>query len=131
MAHSIEARVPMLDYELATFAVNCRPSLKLHGGWTKWILREGMTNILPEAVRLRKSKLGFSTPQREWLRKDARGTIRSLIQAPALKIERILSHKKVSAALAAFLNQLPGSLTEIEAYRVLNLELWARVFSVS
>lgn len=131
MAHSIEARVPMLDYELATFAVNCRPSLKLHRGWTKWILREGMSNVLPEAVRLRKSKLGFSTPQQEWLRKDARGTIRSLIQAPALKIERILSHKKVSAALAAFLDRMPGSLTEIEAYRVLNLELWARVFSVS
>jgi asparagine synthase (glutamine-hydrolysing) len=36
MAHSIEARVPMLDYELASFAVNCRPSLKLRNGWTKW-----------------------------------------------------------------------------------------------
>ena len=131
MAHSVEARVPMLDYELATFTVNCRPSLKLHGGWTKWILREGMRSVLPEAVRLRKSKLGFSTPQKEWLRKDACGTIRSLIQAPALKIDRILSHKKVSAALGAFLDRTPGSLTEIEAYRVLNLELWARVFAVS
>lgn len=131
MAHSIEARVPMLDYELASFAVNCRPSLKLRDGWTKWILREAMRNVLPEAVRLRKSKLGFATPQKEWLRKDVRGTIRSLIQDSALKIERILSPKRVSAALDAFLHNERGGLTEIEAYRVLNLELWARVFSVS
>lgn len=131
MAHSIEARVPMLDYELATFAVNCQPALKLHGGWTKWILRKAMSGVLPEAVRLRKSKLGFSTPQEEWLQKDARGIIRSLIQASALKLDRILSHKKVGTAMTAFLDRKPGSLTEMEAYRVLNLELWARVFSVS
>ena len=131
MAHSIEARVPMLDYELASFAVNCQSSLKLRGGWTKWILRKAMAGLLPEMVRLRKSKLGFSTPQREWLRKDARGTIRSMIEAPALKIDRILSRERVSAALNGFLNQKPGSLTENEAYRVLSLEQWARVFSVS
>jgi len=105
--------------------------LKLHGGWTKWMLREGMKGILPEAVRLRKTKLGFSTPQKAWLRNDSCGTIRSLIEAPALKIERILSHNKVRDALGAFLDQRPGCLTESEAYRVLNLEFWARVFDVS
>jgi asparagine synthase (glutamine-hydrolysing) len=131
MAHSIEARVPMLDYQLASFAVNCRTSLKLRNGWTKWILRKAMRGILPEAVRLRKTKLGFSTPQQKWLREDARGTIRSLIHNRVLKLERILSPRKVSATLGAFLDRNPGSLTELEAYRVLNLELWARVFSVS
>jgi len=131
MAHSVEARVPMLDYELASFAVNCRSSLKLRRGWTKWMLRKAMSGILPEAVRLRKTKLGFSTPGHRWLREDARGVIRSLIQSPVLKLERILSAQKVSAALATFIDGNPGGLTENEAYRVLNLELWARVFEVS
>jgi asparagine synthase (glutamine-hydrolysing) len=131
MAHSIEARVPMLDYQLASFAVNCRPSLKLRSGWTKWILRQAMRGVLPEPVRLRKTKLGFSTPQQKWLREDDRGMIRSLIHNPVWKIGRLLSPQKVSVAFGAFLDRIPGSLTEIEAYRVLNLELWARVFNVS
>jgi asparagine synthase (glutamine-hydrolysing) len=131
MAHSIEARVPMLDYELATFAVNCRSSLKLRGGWTKWILRKAMRGILPEAVRLRKSKLGFSTPQRAWLRQDARGKIRSMMQEPGLKMSRILSTRRVHDELGNFLADKPGGLTDIEAFRVLNLELWAHAFAVS
>jgi asparagine synthase (glutamine-hydrolysing) len=131
MAHSIEARVPMLDYQLATFAVNCRSSLKLRGGWTKWILREAMRGVLPEAVRLRKSKLGFATPQRAWLRQDASGTIRSMIHEPGLKMGRILSTPKVHDELDAFLVEKPGCLTDIEAFRVLNLELWARTFAVN
>jgi asparagine synthase (glutamine-hydrolysing) len=123
--------VPMLDYQLASFAVNCRPSLKLRSGWTKWILRQAMRGVLPEPVRLRKTKLGFSTPQQKWLREDDRGMIRSLIHNPVWKIGRLLSPQKVSVAFGAFLDRIPGSLTEIEAYRVLNLELWARVFNVS
>jgi asparagine synthase (glutamine-hydrolysing) len=131
MAHSIEARVPMLDYELVSFAVNCRPSLKLRDGWTKWILRKAMRGVLPETVRLRKSKLGFSTPQREWLRNDTRGTIRSMIHEPDLKMSRILSRNKVHDEFDAFLAGKSSSLTEVEAFRVLSLELWARAFAVT
>ena len=121
----------MLDYELATFAVNCRPSLKLRDGWTKWILREAMSGILPEAVRLRKSKLGFATPQQEWLREDSRGTIRSLIHEPDLRMNSLLSAKKVRSELEDFLSAKPGSVTDVEAFRILSFELWARVFEVS
>ena len=127
MAHSIEARVPMLDYELATFAVNCRPSLKLQGGWTKWMLRQAMNCVLPEAVRLRKSKLGFSTPQQEWPSKGRSRNDSSMIHEPDLKMSRILSAKKVHDELDAFLSDKSGCLTEVEAFRVLNLELWGRV----
>ncbi|MGC2831567.1 MAG: asparagine synthase (glutamine-hydrolyzing), partial [Candidatus Acidiferrum sp.] len=114
MAHSIEARVPMLDYELATFAVNCRPSLKLRDGWTKWILRQAMKGSLPEEVRLRKSKLGFATPQKEWLRQDARGTLRFLIHEPDLKMRQILCAKKLQSEGEQFFHAKPGCLTEVE-----------------
>jgi asparagine synthase (glutamine-hydrolysing) len=131
MAHSIEARVPMLDYELVQFAVNCPPSFKLRDGWTKWILRQALRGILPEPVRLRRSKLGFATPQKQWLRQDLRGMIRSVIHQSELKMSRILSINKVREQFDAFLSNRSGCLTEVEAFRVLNLELWARVFEVT
>jgi len=130
MAHSIEARVPMLDYELVQFAVNCPPDLKLRDGWTKWILRQALRGVLPEPVRLRRSKLGFATPQKQWLRQDIRGIIRSVVQESDLKFSRILSLKKVREQFNAFVSNHKGSLTDVEAFRVLNLELWARVFNV-
>lgn len=131
MAHSIEARVPMLDYELAQFAVNCPPSLKLRDGWTKWILRRALRGVLPELVRLRKSKLGFSTPQGQWLREDVRGMIRSVVHESKLKTERILSLDKVRQEIGGFLSGAGGSLDESQSFRILNLELWARAFNVS
>jgi asparagine synthase (glutamine-hydrolysing) len=130
MAHSVEARVPMLDYKLAVFAVNCRPSLKLRDGWTKWILRDALNGTLPDLVRLRKSKLGFAIPQKRWIRQDIRGTIRSVMAESTFKMNRILSAKKVRHELSSFLEARPGCLSDIEAFRVLNLELWARVFDV-
>jgi asparagine synthase (glutamine-hydrolysing) len=131
MAHSVESRVPMLDHELATFAVNCPPSLKLRNGWTKWILREAMKGALPERVRLRKTKLGFETPQRRWLQEDVQGTIRSILDQRDLRMSRILSSTKVRNEFQEFFAGTPGSLTDTEMFRVINLELWSQVFAVS
>jgi len=131
MAHSIEARVPMLDYQLVQFAVNCAPNLKLRDGWTKWILRQSLRGTLPEAVRLRRSKLGFATPQDQWLRQDLRGRINSIIHDSHLRMSRILSKTKVSKQLDDFLAGRAYCLNGLEVFRVLNLELWARVFNVS
>lgn len=130
MAHSVEARVPLLDYQLAEFTVNCRPNLKLREGWTKWMLRQALKGRLPEPVRLRRSKLGFATPQKDWLRQDLRGTILALIHEPKLTMGRILSMTKIRGELEDFLNAKSGCLADAEAFRILNLELWARMFDV-
>jgi asparagine synthase (glutamine-hydrolysing) len=131
MAHAIEARVPMLDYELASFVVNCPVSLKLREGWTKWILRQALAGTLPEPVRWRKSKLGFAAPQKDWLHQDTRGTIRSLAMERRLKMSRILSIERIRTEFDSFIARKPGCMTDLEAFRVLNLEQWARVFDVS
>jgi len=70
MAHSIEARVPFLDYRLVELALGLPDALKIAGGVTKRVLREAMAGILPEAVRTRMDKLGFQTPEEEWLRES-------------------------------------------------------------
>ncbi len=67
MAFSIESRVPFLDHPLVEWLGTIPADLKLQGGWTKHILREGLRGVLPEKVRTRKSKLGFSAPETEWL----------------------------------------------------------------
>jgi len=59
MAHSIESRVPFLDYRLVEFLFTLPDDLKIRGVTTKYILRKAMEGILPEAIRNRKDKIGF------------------------------------------------------------------------
>ena len=70
MSHSIEARVPFLDYRLVEFTLGLPEDYKLENGITKRVLREAMRGILPEKIRLRRDKLGFVTPEQTWIKKQ-------------------------------------------------------------
>ncbi len=69
MAFSVETRLPYLDYRLVERLASFPLSQKMSNGWTKYVLRNAMVSILPEKIRLRKSKLGFVTPEDHWFRK--------------------------------------------------------------
>lgn len=131
MAHSIEAREPCLDYELCEFMLSCKPSLKLRQGWSKWILRQTLRDILPENIRLRRTKLGFDTPQAKWMRYDLREAIKSEIASSGLQMKRFLVAEKVLHEFTKFSGGHFGSTSDSALFRVLNLELWARTYKVS
>ena len=71
MAHSIESRVPFLDYRLVELLVSFPHEYKISQGITKKVLRQSMIGILPEVVRKRMDKLGFVTPEEVWLKNEA------------------------------------------------------------
>ncbi len=71
MAHSIESRVPFLDYRLIEFVAGLPDRFKLSDGMTKRVMREGMTGIIPDMIRNRVDKLGFVTPEEVWLKSNA------------------------------------------------------------
>lgn len=73
MAHSIESRVPFMDYRLVEFAYSANASYKIRKGFTKALLRNALKGILPEKIRTRISKLGFATPQSEWMNDKLNG----------------------------------------------------------
>lgn len=85
MAHSIESRVPFLDYRLVEFVLGLPDDFKLSRGVTKRVMREGLRGVLPEKVRLRMDKLGFATPEEVWLRERQPDAFR---QALAKAIEQ-------------------------------------------
>jgi len=67
MAFSIEQRVPFLDYRLVEFLYNLSNKMKINAGVSKVILRESLNGILPDPIRHRYSKLGFSVPVDRWI----------------------------------------------------------------
>lgn len=66
LAFSVESRVPFLDHRLVELAHSIPPAYKVRNGWTKWVFRMAMKDILPDEIRWRKDKLGFQTPEEKW-----------------------------------------------------------------
>jgi asparagine synthase (glutamine-hydrolysing) len=66
MSHSVEARVPFLDYRLVSLAFSLSGEWKLRGGWNKYLVREALKGVIAENVRTRRDKMGFPTPSKDW-----------------------------------------------------------------
>jgi len=62
MAHSVETRLPFLDYRLLELVLGQPTNLLFRDGWSKYILRQAMEGILPKEVQKRTDKMGFDTP---------------------------------------------------------------------
>ncbi|HET8804254.1 MAG TPA: asparagine synthase (glutamine-hydrolyzing) [Aequorivita sp.] len=66
MLHSIEARVPFLDNELAEYILKLPQNYKIQKGITKSFLREVLHGLIPKEI-LNDRKKSFGTPISEWL----------------------------------------------------------------
>ncbi len=67
MAHSLEARAPFLDHQLATYALSLPASIKMEGDRTKAVLKDAAHEWLPRDV-IERTKQGFRVPLPAWLR---------------------------------------------------------------
>jgi asparagine synthase (glutamine-hydrolysing) len=67
MAFGREVRLPFLDHKLVEFIFSLPSNLKIHEGWTKWLLRKAMDKKLPAAIAWRKEKIGYEPPQQLWM----------------------------------------------------------------
>jgi len=71
MAVALEARAPLMDYELAQYCWRVPHHMKVRGGLKnnggKWLLRQVLKKHVPEAL-FERPKMGFSIPLGAWLR---------------------------------------------------------------
>lgn len=76
MRFSVESRVPFLTTDMADFMLSLPEDyLVSAGGETKHLLRSALRGIVPDEVLNRRDKIGFATPEQQWLMGMA-GTIR-------------------------------------------------------
>jgi asparagine synthase (glutamine-hydrolysing) len=90
MAHGVEVRLPFLNDELVQFIFSLPSILKMHNGFTKYILRQAMDDMLPKEITWRKDKIGFEPPQEQWMKNPL---LQEKIQEAKKKLvqERILN----------------------------------------
>jgi asparagine synthase (glutamine-hydrolysing) len=125
MAHGIEARAPLLDYRIVEFCLRLPPSLRIEMGVTKALLRRAVGHRLPEIVRNRRDKKGFSEPVGEWMRGKGYPAVADLLLSERARTRGIIRRDRIERALA---EHRAGIDRTLPLYRALTLELWFRLF---
>lgn len=127
MAHSIESRVPFLDYQLAEVMFGMPIDYKLRDGITKYIMRESLSEVLPEKIKNRYSKLGFVTPEDQWINENPNAFRREVEEAcdvltPLLHKDRVMR----------WYNQIEGKVQrrDFTLWHIICASHWIKVFNL-
>ena len=126
MAFSLEARLPFLDARLVDFLMQVPGAWKLKDGRSKNILRRGLADVLPDAVKARTDKMGFVTPEDRWLRETLRPECEELFASRSFAHRGYWDPVRVRRAYREYCegqNQMGASV-----WRWICLELWFQRF---
>jgi asparagine synthase (glutamine-hydrolysing) len=128
MAFSVEVRVPFLDHRLVEFVFSLPSNQKIRNGWTKYILRNATKDILPEKIRLRRSKIGFATPEVDWLKKLEHQMMK-VFSSKKFGNRKYFNQNEVINVYKKFCQGKLNTLSDSEMFwRILNLELWLEMY---
>ncbi len=126
MAHSLEARVPLLDHRLVELAFSLPGDELIRRGETKSVLRRAITDLLPPEVAKRRDKLGFVTPEGRFLRAELGALAADVFSSRSFGERGFVDAASAQRRLEA--HRRGGLDAGMELWRVLNFELWARRF---
>lgn len=83
MAHSLEVRVPLLDYNFVDWVSGIPADLKIKGGEGKYIFKKSLEPHLPQDI-LYRQKMGFAVPIAEWFRGPLAARVRDIANSAPL-----------------------------------------------
>jgi asparagine synthase (glutamine-hydrolysing) len=124
MAHSLEARVPLLDHPFVEFAATIPADWKLRRGKTKHIFVKALRGLLPDAV-LDRSKKGFGVPLNRWFRGPLRSLVKELLLSDTFRRRGIFNAAYVKRLTE---RQEQGRPLDLHLWTLMSFELWCRTF---
>lgn len=129
MSFSIESRVPFLTPKLVNFVLSLPEEyIVAPNGTSKFVFRAAMREVVPDTILDRRDKLGFATPQKDWL------------MAVKPWVDHLLEAKPADQIPALHFPSLRREWEQIASggrpfdpwvWRWCNLIEWARLFDVS
>jgi asparagine synthase (glutamine-hydrolysing) len=93
---SLETRAPFLDPRVFEYAWSLPPHLKIKGSKTKFILRDILSNYIPQQM-IERPKKGFAIPLDDWLRGPLRDWADELLNKDSINSEGLLNAKTIES----------------------------------
>ncbi len=121
MAHSLEARVPFLDSEVAELALALETKQKVRGFSKKRLLRRAAAPLLPKEI-IRGRKQGFSIPVAAWLRGDLAPFARDVLSPETVERQGYLDPATVTRVLDDHISGKEDLSRQV--WGLLNFTLW-------
>jgi asparagine synthase (glutamine-hydrolysing) len=121
MTYSIETRLPFLDYRLVEKAIALPVDLKIRDGWTKYVLRKAMSDLLPADLLWRRNKISFEAPTEIWLKRHREIMYEQVCASPLLR--RLCGLRR--------LEQEFRKLGPNIQFRFYSVSLWEQIFNVT
>jgi asparagine synthase (glutamine-hydrolysing) len=126
MAHSLEAREPLLDHVLVEFVAGLPPGMKYRNGVSKYLLKQVAAGLLPAPVVHRK-KQGFGVPLEYWFKQGAlRETAQDLLFSPRTRERGFIEPSAVAGMMQLYDRGRREMATPI--WLLLVLETWCRLY---
>ena len=125
MASSVEARVPLLDQDIAAFMRNIPPEYKIQGIKQKYLFKKAMEGVLPNSLIWRR-KAPFSAPIRSWLRKDLGQLTSELLSEESISNRGYFNPGVIQQMVKEHQNEMQDHSLRIWA--LLTLEIWHQIF---
>jgi asparagine synthase (glutamine-hydrolysing) len=119
MRHSIETRLPFLDYNLVELAISLPINLKIKEGWTKVILRKAIDGVLPDEIVWRKNKFGFESPS-SWI---SQHSSKMLLEIKDSKI--LNNYCEMNTLIREF-----NGLSDVDKWLYFSIARWEKVYNV-
>jgi asparagine synthase (glutamine-hydrolysing) len=125
MAHSLEARVPLLDHVLVEFLATVPAEWKMNGNERKVLIKRIASDYLPPE-NLCRNKQGFGVPLRTWFREDLNSYVRGIL-LDTRSLQRGYFNR---SSLESLLQEHDKSRRDHSAllWHLLVLELWHRLY---
>ncbi len=98
MAHSVEARVPLLDNDMLDLAQSIPSAMKYDGTNTKIVLKQALRGILPDEV-INRRKQGFTPPDASTMRTLHRPWLEEILRSSRFEAMGLVKKEAVSRIL--------------------------------
>jgi asparagine synthase (glutamine-hydrolysing) len=125
MAHSLEAREPLLDHELFEYVARLPGSMKYRNGISKYLFRQVAKKYLPTEI-LQRKKQGFGVPLEFWFKGDLKQYVHDLLFNERTRNRGLFNQFEVSRLV----QQYEGGRQELATtiWMLLVLETWCRIY---
>jgi asparagine synthase (glutamine-hydrolysing) len=125
MAHGLEVRAPLCDFELVEFALSLPTSYRLKGSRSKHILKHVAQPWLPEGIVERK-KVGFDSPIGQWFKGELRPFLTNFLSPEHIAQSGLLDAEQVQRVMH---DHLSGQKDySLQLWSLLALEAWNRMY---
>jgi len=122
MAHSLEARPPLLDHKLVEFAARIPARFRIHNGSTKYLFKQAMRGLLPDDI-IDRPKHGFAVPLASWFRGELAGFARELLCSDRSRQRGLFKIDYIERLIQLHEG---GRNIDLQLWTLVSLELWCR-----